>query len=266
MYHARIPGVASKSALVEVAKAPAKYEAWLSGTLPERKGAALDLGKALHCALLEPDLFATHYLVKPDFGDGRFKAAKAAKAAWEEENDARGKVILCSADAVAVEGMVRSVHAHPKAGRLLDLSEGSAELTMRWTDPATGIICKGRADRHIARVGACVDVKTCDDASDDAFTRSIESFGYQNQNAFYENGFAAVGAPLACFAFVAVEKEPPYLVNVFLLDDEWRADGRAWATEQLATLAECLERGSYPGYDTSIRTLSRPAWARRKRT
>lgn len=42
---------------------------------------ALELGRAIHCAILEPERFATSYVAEPDF-DLRTNTGKAARAAW----------------------------------------------------------------------------------------------------------------------------------------------------------------------------------------
>jgi hypothetical protein len=49
---------------------------------PREDTDALELGRAVHCAILEPQRFATAYIVEPDFGDPRTNAAKAERAAW----------------------------------------------------------------------------------------------------------------------------------------------------------------------------------------
>ena len=256
-YHQRIPGVASKSALELVARSPAHYAAWLAGAEREETE-ALAFGKALHCSLLEPAVYERRYVVAPAFGDCRKKENKALRDAWRKENE--GRVPLEKSDALAILGMNDSVMAHPLAGKMLE--EGRSELTMKWTDAETGIICKGRSDRYVERLGLCLDVKTTEDARPGPFAKSVANYGYFKQAAFYTDGFAAVGAPLHYFAFVCVEKSPPYAVAVYALDAEAIEQGRKWTRRALNTLADCIERGEYPGYETTIKTLSLPNWAK----
>ncbi len=261
VYHARTAGLASKSVLEMVDRAPALYEAWLGGATRE-ESPVLAFGKAFHCALLEPDVFRRTYTVEPKFGDCRKPDNKKARDDWRATN--AGRQVIEQVEAIAIDGMVKSVLAHKRAGKLFD-SDGVPELTMRWTDEETGIICKGRADLHLERLGVCVDVKTCDDARAPAFTRSVANYGYHRQDAFYDDGFRSAGAPLDHFLFVAVEKRAPYLVGLFNLDDDAVAEGRDWSRSTLQTFADCIERGEFPGYDTAIQTLSLPAYARRTR-
>ncbi len=262
LYHQRIPGVASKSALDLIARAPACYATWLTGA-DRKETDALAFGKAFHCALLEPDVYGARYVVRPDFGDCRKTDNKKRRDEWLAANT--GKHPIEHDDAKAIVGMVRSIRSHHRASKLIDLDDGASEITLRWVDEETGLICKGRGDHYIERLGLCVDVKTCEDARREAFERSVENYGYHNQNAFYDEGFRALGASLDRFVFLAVEKHAPYLLNVFNLEDDWVAAGREWTRRNLDELARCVELGDYSrGYDTAIQTLSRPAWARKK--
>ncbi len=255
-YHARIPGLASKGALDEIERSGAHYEAWLKGAMrPETT--ALRFGKAFHCATLEPDVFAATYVVEPEFGDCRFKEAKAIRDAWRIENV--GRIALPADDWTAIVGMSAKVRAHSRAGKMLQ--GGVSELTLKWTDAETGIVCKARGDYHVDSVAMCLDLKTCEDARAAAVERSVGKWGYHRQQAHYADGFEAVGAPLRAFVFVFVEKVPPYELAVFMLDDDAQRRGAESIRKSMQTLATCIETGSYPGYPEEIQTLELPAWA-----
>lgn len=94
--------------------------------------------------------------------------------------------------------------------------EGKAELSVYWTDPVTGVLCRCRPD----------------------FWR-----GYPKH-----------------FAFIAVEKKPPYAVGVYVLDSEGVEIGRAQYQHDLRVYAECVRTGVWPGYGDKIQTISLPAW------
>ncbi len=256
LYHARIPGVASKSVLELVDRAPAIYAAWLKGAEREESD-ALAFGSAFHCALLEPHVYEMRYAVEPRFGDCRKTDNKKRRADWRLENE--GRKVIEQADAFAITGMIRSIDAHPLASKML--REGRPELTMKWTDAETDIICKGRADYYVERLAMGVDVKTCDDARPGPFSKSVANYGYHKQAGFYSDGFAAVGHALEHFVFLAIEKRAPYLIGLYNLDAQALARGREWSRRTLDTLADCIESGEYPGYSPSIETLSLPRWA-----
>jgi len=256
VYHARQIGIASKSALDLVHRSPAHYKAWVDGA-EEEPSDALTFGSAFHVALLEPDTFATRYAVEPDFGDCRRKENKAARDAWRAEH--AGAEPLDATDARHIAGMVAAVRAHPLASRMI--RGGEAEVTLRWIDEATGLPCKSRVDYYVPGRRLVVDAKSTRDASPEAFRKSVANFRYHVQDAFYREAFRACGAPIEHFAFIAVEKLPPYAVAVYALDPGAIARGQAAARTDLETLARCLQENTWPGYPAEIHTLDLPPWA-----
>jgi hypothetical protein len=106
-----------------------------------------------------------------------------------------------------------------------------------------------------------VDLKTTTDASPGAFRRSIASLRYHLQDAWYTTAARIIHGLDADppFVFVAQEKDPPYLVGIYQLDDEDRAVGRALMRQAVATFARCLATDEWPGYPAQVLTL--PRWA-----
>ena len=257
VYHQRVLGLASKGALDRVSQSPAHYLAWVNGADEEEPSSALAFGTAFHAAMLEPERWETQFVVQPDFGDCRFKDAKANRDAWRKEHE--GAIIIEPAEMAAIRGMREAIHRHPLASEML--RDGSPELTLKWTDEETGLVCKARADFHLPRVGLCVDIKTTEDASEGAFRRTVQRWGYHRQAAFYSDGFRACGAPLRAFAFLVIERRPPYAIGLYSLDLASEGNGRGTIRRDLDTLADCIERDDWPGYDESIRTIALPDWA-----
>lgn len=255
-YHRRKLGVVSKSAIDEALQSPAHYKAWVEST-EDRRTPALVFGSAIHAAVLEPAKFASKYVVQPDFGDCRNKENKANRDAWREENE--GKEALSEEDMAKIRGTVASIYRHTKARPLI--SGGLAEVTVKWTDPATELQCKARADYYREDLGVIVDLKSTEDASEEAFKRSVANYGYHRQDAFYRRGFSAVGKPVTNFVFIAVEKTPPYAVGVYVLDDEAIAKGNAQNEEAMARIARGVRTGEWPAYEETIKALSLPRWA-----
>jgi hypothetical protein len=255
IYHAKIAGVASKSVLDMIARAPAIYEAWLNGVEAE-PNEALIFGSALHCAALEPERFSKEYAVEETWGDLRYKAAKDARDLWRREH--LGATPLSAKDGSKIAGMVGALMAHPLAGPIV--RDGRAEVTAKWIDQQTGLVCKSRAD-ILHDHGFLADLKTTTDASAKAFGRTIANFRYHAQAAMYLHGFSEVGATVGQFLFVAIEKEPPYLVAVYALDDDAINRGHQLIRADINTLAGCVASGVYAGYPERIETLSLPPWA-----
>lgn len=286
IYHARVPGLVSKHALDLVRRSPAHYKAWLDGA-ETKDNDDFRLGRALHCALLEPERFASEYVVMPTFDEYRDKAGrlstkegKAERAAWVKAHE--GCAIIEPTDREVALAMASAVRAHPTASSVL--ASGRAEVTARWHDEDTGLECKARADffaerdpslTDAARLDAglsapgakrrfrfLVDVKTTDNAGPDAFARSSAAYGYHRQAAFYQDGFAvASGGPVDGFVFIVVEKAPPYAVALYMIDEAGMAMGRLAVRDAMEKLADCVERDAWAAYPEKIQVLSLPAWA-----
>jgi len=255
-YHERILGLASKSTLDHVHRSPAHYRAELEATWEDTP--ALVVGTALHTRLFEPARFAAEYAVEPEFGDCRKTENKTRRDAWRKENE--GRIHLSAGDDAMTRGMVASLAAHPLASRLFE--GGQREVTLRWKDGETGIECKARADYYVPARRLVVDLKSTEDAREDAFSRSVAKWGYHRQDGFYREAFASVGSPIDHFVFVVVEKAPPYAVSVYSLDTAAIAKGYASIHADLRTLASCIATDTWPGYPTGIRSLSLPEWAK----
>lgn len=254
-YYRRVFGVASKSGLDLVRRAPALYKAWCDG-LELEETAALRFGTALHTAILEPDRFARVYVAEPDFGDCRKKENKARRDAWRAEN--AHATALDADDAARIAGMRESLMRHALVRKLVE--NARREVTAKWTDRPTGIISKSRWDLWLDPIGTIADLKSTEDASPDAFKRSVAKWGYHRQHSMYEDGGRACGADVRNFAFIAAEKAPPYLVAVYNLDEQAVNKGREEIERLFRTLAECVESGIWPGYPAGITSLSLPRW------
>lgn len=257
-YHERVPGLVSKSTLDLVDRSPAHYKAWLDGEEREPTP-ALNFGKWFHAALLEPERFASQYVVQPDFGDCRFKENKVRRDEWRIANAHREAIDPTAME--TIRGMCAAVRAHSLADRMI--REGVAESTLRWRDEETGLECKARPDYYVERLAVAYDVKTTEDARPEAFARSVANYRYHVQDAFYREGFARIGKPLEHFVFIAVEKSAPYAVALYTLEPDDVALGWNAARKNLTDLAEAVRTDFYRGYAANIQSLRLPAWARR---
>lgn len=251
-YHLRELGVVSKSALDIVDRAPAKYLDWVKGRDRVETG-ALRLGKAIHMAILEPELFARTYVIEPDFGPTRktddvssekAKENKLRKQAWHAEH--KGTTILDSAEGRHTLGMVRSVAADEDARALLEA--GLSELTSIWDDEGTGLRCKARLDHYRPDLETIVDVKSTTDARSESWKWQAGDLAYYRQDPFYRDAMGIHGVCVRAFVFILVEKTPPYLVNVVQLDAEDVAIGREENRDLIQLLADCLVTNTWPGY------------------
>lgn len=250
-------GSVSKSQLDQLAKSPAHYLASL--TTPRKETPAMRIGSLFHGLVLEPER------VKIAVAPVCDKRTKEGKATWEAfclEN--AGAEIVTADEGEMLNGMAASIKAHPAASALLS-GDGIAEGSCFWFDERSGELCRCRPDFYRRDLGIIVDLKTTDDASPEAFAKSIAKYGYHRQNAMYVDGVeAATGDFVKGFVFVVTEKSAPYCTAVYSLDMQGIEVGRDQYKRLLLDLADCKIAKKFPGYSDRIEVLSLPAWEVRK--
>lgn len=254
-YHADLLTI-SKHGLDLVHKAPALYAYKKTTAHTETRSPAMRWGTLVHLAVLEPHLLDAETVVAPDVD----KRTKAGRDAWAELA-ASGREVITEAEAESLRDITAAVRSHPAAAALL-AGETEIENSVYWEDAETGILCRARPDL-IRCDGIVVDLKTTMDAGQHDFSRAASNYRYHVQAAFYLDGLKACGVEVDSFAFIAVEKEAPYLVSVYAADDVFLAKGRQAYQADLATYKACLESNTWPGYSREIQPLSLPAWATR---
>lgn len=224
-YHARKS--VSASMLKSMAKGWRTFEAeYVTKTAPRKESAAMALGTAVHTALLEPDRFDTDYAIcPPDCSDRRTKAYKE----WAAEND--GKTVLTIDEARTIWAMSKSA-IRDKFALILLNADGHIEKSLEWQDE--GVPCRARFDKVAGSF--IIDIKTCQDATPDAFAKTIASYRYDLQAAHYLAGLPSVATT---FVFVAIETASPFRVRCYEMcsDDLFSAE-----TERVALLLEYQRR------------------------
>lgn len=270
----------NNSLLKDMARSPAHCWAMHHAqNRPERKQRPwMITGPLAHCAVLEPDAMAARYLVVPDDAPRRPSSAQwnakkpspdsvAAMAWWTEFNArAQGRQIITAEQYATAQGQLSGIKAHPQLRQWLE--SGRSELSVFWTDPATGLPCKARPDFWVHDLpdgrALLLDLKTCQSAEPHAFARTIANFGYHRQAAWYSDGWqAATGQDVAGFVFAAIPSEYPFIAGAYQLCDEALIQGREECAELLQQYADCLASGYWPGHGDSVQTIELPGWARR---
>ncbi len=252
-YHADTSAI-SASGLKLFARSPAHYyAAYLDPQRPERQPtAAMKLGTATHCAILEPERFNAEYVAMPEGIDRRTTSGKQAYA----DLMASGAEVLAADDMASVMNMACSFRDNDISRALFDRSH-SVEQSICAT--INGVSCKCRPDFITADRLLVMDVKTTKDASPEAFGKSAWNLGYHIQAAFYRRVIGAATGTTPDFIFGCVESESPHLV-AYLLD---YADGLI--DTLLERYAECLAADLWPGYvaEIEMQELSVPGYAQR---
>ncbi len=243
-----LPAV-SNSLLSRFAKCPAAASIQLEPT------AAMNLGSALHCAVLEgQDEFLSRFYVM-DKVDGRTKEGKAARA--QAELDAEGKTIITMDDFDKIMGIAESILAHPSASTFLQ--SGKPEMAITWECPETGIALKAKAD-YLAP-GLLLDLKTPQDSGYSVFSKTIVNMGYYRQFAMYRDGLRANLHPVDRCIIIAVSTNAPYETECYELDEELLEYGQGEYKRLLREYQACCEAESFPAYRyAGVHTVRLPQW------
>lgn len=236
-------------------RSPAHY--LLERKKPSKATDAMKVGTAVHLGVLEPHLFETGVVEMPAF-NARSSIERAERDKWLAD---RPGVLALDADTLGqVHATVDAIRSHPGAQRLL--AGGRAEVSLQWRDARYDVPCKSRVDL-LREDGGMVDVKTCEDASPEAFQRTIASYLYHLQAAFYMTGAEHLfHTTPPFFAFIAAEKQPPYGVACYVLDADAILVGQRHVETALRRYRECIDAGAFPAYSDLIETISVPKWAR----
>lgn len=238
-YHA-ITDRVSNSYLSRLLKCPA------AARVPVEETPAMVLGRALHSFILDGSAaFSRDVCIIPDL-NRRTNQGKADYEMFLKSNE--GRAIISNDDLKMILAMEKSVKAHPLAKQLI--GAGTTEVSVFWDDPFSGLPCKARPDQIPGAIkNTLIDLKSTRDASSYGFQRSVVSFGYHRQAAFYLDGMAkATGKDYDLFAFVAVETTEPYRTEVYTLSPTFIERGRT-EYQMLITLEnKCRQAGEWPNY------------------
>lgn len=258
------PGI-SKSHLGVMATCPAIY--WQNYVNPERESRkatpAMEVGTAIHAAILEPHVFADKFIVRPGEWDMRKKDDKAKLAELQEYAQAEGCTVITEEQYTIAAGCAKAVQQHPRAARML--AKGSAEQTYYALHQDEGALVKCRFDWEAPGL-LDLDVKSCEDASPDGFMRSVMKYHYHAQVAWYQDVRAAAldDYTVVPWWFLAIEKSPPYCIGLYDLEPDLIKAGRLWANEQLRKIVRCRASNVWPDYGHSPQTLTAPGWMRKR--
>lgn len=228
-------------------------------------------GHALHAAILEPGDFAKRFVVKPLPAE-RPRKSNVQKEWWKMwEFEHRYHEKITSQDWRRALTLQKRLWAHPTASALLQNAK-QRETAIVWRDPETGLMCKARVDILTEYVEpgqtygwtTIADIKTTRDASPDGLGKFIEEFGTYGQAAMQLHGMDQLGGKRERRWFViGCEIDPPYEITVGEMTTFDLADGYARYRNALNRYATSLETDVWPGYQTELQIIQRPAWAKR---
>jgi hypothetical protein len=257
-YHA-MTEIVSNSYLGRLAKVPA------CAKIPQEETEAMKFGRMIHSYILEIENFSKEYECVENIPTKPNK--RSTKKTIDTYNswlkELNGKQPYTKDDLTVIDNMYGAIHSHPFASKLL--KDGISETTIIWNDIDTGIKCKVRPDRiPDGNKGVILDLKTTSNASSYSFKTDCIKYGYARECGMYMEGFARVKNALfqdLVFAFIAVEKEPPYRVEVYTLDIDFVQYGWLEFHRLLQLEKECREKNFWPHYvNAGAEELTKPPY------
>jgi exodeoxyribonuclease VIII len=256
----------SKSRLANMSVCPA-YFRWCEDN-PQEPSEDMVLGSAFHKIVLEPETFDKEFMIMPHFD----RRTKEGRLGYENlMNKVQGECItlITKEQYDTICGMRDSIMSNPYARKLIN---GNIEQSMYFTDDLTNVECKCRPDvwRKVADRVVITDLKSAKSVMPNDFMRDCVKYHYDLQTAMYRDGASKVlGVPKENidFVFIAVEKKPPYLLNIMQADTYVIQKGEADFREYIGTYKECKETNNYYGLNGAngiINTLSLPDYLIKK--
>jgi len=246
-YHA-YEGI-SKSGLDLVNKSPAHYQ--FRAATPSTR--AMEIGTAIHTAVLEPERFQAEYVLLKNVKDRRASEYKEAVKVHGTER------VLVASESVNVAGMQETVLSNEHSKRLLEKAV-HFELSAFIECPETGVLLRCRydalTDHHTA-----IDLKKTQDSSRDGFSKSVINYRYHVQDAMYSHVYQLITGVMLRFVFLAVEEKTPFWPMVHELDDEAKNIGLFEFKRNLLEYAEAEKKSDWVGYEASTQGLPLPNWA-----
>lgn len=236
----------SKSGLDLINRSPAHYHF----RAPRKTSRTLELGTALHTAVLEPERFATEYV---KLKNTKVRTASEYKEAVKVHTSER---VLVAGELANIESIQETVRSLPHISEVLDscdLFEVSGLVEYE------GVMLRIRLDSLSTRDLVAVDLKTTQNSSREDFAKSVYNYRYHVQDAFYSFVFELIaGKPLNAFKFLAVENDPPHCPMIYTLDDEAKRIGLEEAIRNLDTFKQA---DMMQGYEQTNEPLMLPSWA-----
>lgn len=265
---------------------------------PKASTDAMRIGTLVHEIVLEPDLFDATYVPAPKDAPKRPTerqinakkpstetiAAVAWWASWEAEN--AGKKIIETkpgkdpfwkpSEWDQIHFMRDAIVNDPDARCFLQ--NFIPERSMYWLQPikvrfinedgsvANEVeiheLAKCRFDAICLNHNMGVDIKTCVDASYSGFQRAIMTYQYHLSRNWYMRGAKAIGQELLEFVFIAAEKEPPYAVACYTVDQEHINQADMLIKNALEKYSRAIDEKYWPCYPEGARQIAMPSYGK----
>jgi len=266
-YHSRKDYI-SASRLKKMGTSPFHYSQYFLDPDSGKPTASQSLGTLVHTLLLEPDLFEKENFVVPE----GLNIKRNTKEGKENYNGmillAKGRNIVSADDYVTASAMKNSALKCEAVTKLLD--SGMPEQSIYYVDQDTGLKARARCDfrrNNGGKWNTVIDLKTTDDASPEAFGKTIVKYDYLTQAGMQVEAIRQVlGYETDHYLYIAIENIFPYGVAVYRLTDDDLFIGINQYKHFMRKVKECTDTDVWGSYDTladashGILTAKLPAW------
>ncbi len=239
----------------------------------------LRMGRSIHCAILEPLEFSKRWVsvtacnatVKSTgercksegslYSDGLWYCKVKGHAPEGAQSSPGEGIEVITAEGLTLTNLCKeAVAAHGPASKLL--SGGKAEQEIEWTDPESGIECRGRVD--YLRPNDLVDLKSTRRETVREFTADAARSLYHCQLWWYTQGAIAAGrlpkdADLPYI--VAVSTAEPFDVSAYQLSKISFDAGGIYVRDLINKYQQCMAADLWPGISPDQEVLDLPGWA-----
>jgi hypothetical protein len=223
---------------------------------PLAETASMAKGSLFHSYLLENEFEDNYYIAGPTVKDRRSKDYKLLDAQTE-------KTVLLQKEIYELEDIKKRLDKFTiKDVPFINfLQKGKKEVVIIWKDERNGIYCKAKIDLYVdLSTPFSFDLKSTQDASPlkGGFEKSILTYSYARQAAFYTSGIKALTGKNAIFPFIAIEKDPPYGIKSHIVLPEYHAWG---SIENQKSIDAFLKwDGKLTNYSHDINYIELPKW------
>lgn len=273
-----IDAISNSGALKKMRRSAAYYHATKGADDNETE--AMRVGSVLNDLVLCPDVFDSRIVVCGDccatlvkgglcgnsgkiVVDGLSYCRKHAPDGAEPDP----RITVTQDQLDRAQDMADAIRGDPDASALLARCD-LREVTLIWTDPATGLRCKGRIDAIEGKCAdpfnlpAMLDLKKSAKAHPERFEREIMDRGYHAQLAFYDDGWRVLTGTYTAPYIVAVNDQKGddvHEVGTYQIIADAIESGRESNRALLTLIQKCQDEGRWPGF--GARPMSIPAWA-----
>lgn len=251
-----LPGT-SFSKLNKLRRSPLHY---LYGLTAEQETKPLTLGRATHCAVLEPERFASDFVAWGERTEsGRLRPRNGKDWDAFEAKHATRTIITADENSLAF-AMQKAVRDNAIAMRYLEI--GDPEVTMQWIQG--GRLFKARPDwitRSAEGRSVLTGLKSARDCRPFIFGAAAARYGYHLQWALYYDGYKTLTGKEPLMIEVVVENTPPHAVAVYRVPQDVLLQGRDEYELLVKRLEECEATGYFPGPLEDEAEITLPSWA-----